>query len=414
MIKIYKSISILISPVILIFLLIRLLISKEKIQSIVEKFSFYKIKRPVGEIIWINGVSIGEAKTAITIAEEIRGKKPRVNILISTSTITSYNLISKNKKGFILIYSPLDINFVVNRFIKFWNPSLAIFIESEIWPNIFSCLKNNSIKLKIFNARISEKSYLNWKKINVFSKQIFTLIDSCFAQDKDSLERFKKLGVKNVKKIENLKFLSKQLEFNKQNYINLKKKLHNKRIVTLFSSHRGEEELFLNCYNHLSKKIGNLFFIIIPRHTERKDKIIEVFNRKKMLYNIRDSKKSKIKNNGPLIVCTFGELGLFFKLSEVAIVGGSFSENGGHNPIETNGFNCSVIFGPNMGNFIDIRNAIVDSNAGFEVKNLDGLNKKLFTILKNKELNVKVQRNFQKLCNSLSKTSKTQLNYLLK
>ena len=107
-------------------------------------------------------------------------------------------------------------------------------------------------------------------------------------------------------------------------------------------------------------------------------------------------------------------MGLFFKLSEVAIVGGSFSENGGHNPIETNGFNCSVIFGPNMENFIDIRNSIVDRNAGFEVKNLDGLNKKLFTILKNKKLNIKVQRNFQKLCNTLSKTSRTQLNYLLK
>ena len=90
MIKIYKSISILIAPIIFIFLLIRLLISKEKIQSIVEKFSFYKIKRPVGEIIWINGVSIGEAKTAITIAEEIKKKKPRVNILISTSTITCF------------------------------------------------------------------------------------------------------------------------------------------------------------------------------------------------------------------------------------------------------------------------------------------------------------------------------------
>ena len=96
MIKIYKSISILIAPIILIFLLIRLLISKEKIQSIVEKFSFYKIKRPVGEIIWINGVSIGEAKTAITIAEEIKKKKIKDIILISTSTITSYNLFSNN------------------------------------------------------------------------------------------------------------------------------------------------------------------------------------------------------------------------------------------------------------------------------------------------------------------------------
>ena len=146
----------------------------------------------------------------------------------------------------------------------------------------------------------------------------------------------------------------------------------------------------MNCYNHLSKKIENLFYNHTNTQNERTRSLRSLIQ--KILYNIRDSQKSKIKNNGPLIVCTFGELGLFFKLSEVAIVGGSFSENGGHNPIETNGFNCSVIFGPNMENFIDIRNSIVDRNAGFEVKNLDGLNKKLFTILKNKKLNIKVQK----------------------
>ena len=414
MLKIYKFISIILSPIIFLLLVFRLALSKEKIQSIREKFSLYKNTRPKGKLIWINGVSIGEAKTAITVANEIKKNNPDCIILLTTSTSSSYDLISKMKINFKLVYAPLDISYVVNRFLTNWKPSLTIFIESEVWPNIFWSLKKRSIKLKIFNARMSKKSYTTWKRFNFFAKQIFCLIDVCFVQDFKSKERFKRLGVKNVKKIENIKFLSKELDVDNKKYVFLKNKLKNKRIVTFFSSHKGEEELFLDCFDKLEKKIKNLFFVIIPRHLDRIDNIVEIFNKKGRAFNYRDNLESNIIDNNPLIVNSMGELGLFFKLSEIAVVGGSFSNRGGHNPIETQSFNCSVIFGPHMENFKEIKDLIVKNNAGFEVKNLNGLIKKINAILKNKKLNERTYKNFEKLCFSFSNKSRNQLKFLLK
>ena len=165
-INFYRIISDLLFIPILIYFSIRLLLSKEKVLSILEKFNLSKKKRPKGDLVWINAVSVGEAKTGLIIAIKIKKNNPDINILFSTSTLTSYNILSEKKeKNFLLIFTPLDINLVITRFIKKWKPSLTIFIESEIWPNIFFSLRKNHIKLKLFNARISKNSFLNWSKI---------------------------------------------------------------------------------------------------------------------------------------------------------------------------------------------------------------------------------------------------------
>ena len=183
-IKIYRILSNLLYVPILIFFFLRLLSSKETITSILTKFNLSKEKRPNGELIWINAVSIGEAKTGIIVATEIKKIKPDSIILFTTSTITSFKLLQKMKKFFLVTFTPLDISFVVKGFIEYWKPSSVIFIESEIWPNIFSIIKDNSIKLTLLNARISKKSFKNWKKFNFLSKSIFPLIDNCFVQNK--------------------------------------------------------------------------------------------------------------------------------------------------------------------------------------------------------------------------------------
>lgn len=411
---IYRITSDILLIPILIFFIIRLIFSKEKLSSILEKFSFFQKVRPSGNLIWINGVSIGEAKTALTIADVIKKSKPQSNILISTSTITSYKLISKMNKDFLIVYSPLDINFVVKRFISHWKPESTIFIESEIWPNIFLNLKKKSIGLKIFNGRMSERSFINWKKFDFFSRKIFQLIDECFVQDQQSMDRFKELGVKKVKKIKNLKFLSETLNVNEKNFKSLKKQLSNMKVVTLFSSHEGEENLLLNCYKILSRKIDNIFFIIIPRHINRINKITQEIKKEKVPYKLRTAKNLKITNEKFLIVNTFGELGLFFKLSHIALIGGSFSNYGGHNPIETSHFECSLVFGPYMDNFNDIKNIILKNGAGFQVKDLNHLIKKIEQLLKNKKLNSTTHKKFRYLCKQKSKETEIMLKKLLK
>ena len=411
---IYRYLSNLFFIPILFFFFLRFLVSKETVSSILQKFSISRKKRPEGELIWINGVSVGESKTGIAVAREIKKIKPKSSILISTSTLSAYNLLSKSKNNFVVIFFPLDINFLIKRFLKYWNPSSVIFIESEIWPNIFNILKEKSIKLSILNARISNKSFINWKRINSFSKSVFPLIDQCYTQNNDSLKRFRELGTKNVKRIQNLKYISQGLEVDNVAYKKIFEQLKSKRVVTLFSSHAEEEKMFADIFRVLSKDISNLFFIIIPRHTYRIKKITDQLNKDKFLFLLRNENNFKITNENLLLVDTFGELGIFFKLSEIAVVGGSFSNHGGHNPIETKDFNCSLIFGPHMENFEDIKTDIVKFKAGFEVKNSSQLIQMILKLLKNKKLNRETNRKFKTLCKSQFYKSKSILRSVIK
>lgn len=412
--KTYKLLSNIFSLPLFIYFFIRLVASKENIKSLLEKFSIKNKKRPFGEIIWINGVSIGEAKTGVVIANEIKQIYPNYTVLLSTSTITSYNLLSKEKKNFILIYSPVDSSFIVKRFIDFWRPKSTIFIESEIWPNIFYHLKKNSIKLSIFNARISSNSFARWKKVDFFANQVFSLIENCFVQDLKSKDYFERLGVKKVQKIENLKFLSKKLDVNKEIFSFYEKLLKKMNVITLFSSHEGEEELLMDCFETLSKKIRNLFFIIIPRHISRTKDIVNELDRRKLSFTLRTQKHNTINNEKFLIVDTFGELGCFFKLSKISLVGGSFKNIGGHNPIETRDFNCSLIFGPHMQNFNDMKNEILKNKAGFEVGDKKQLISKIVQLINDEKLNLQTTKNFKELCRKHSNKSKLLLKNLLK
>ncbi len=411
----YRLISDIMFIPVLIYFLSRILLAKENITSVMEKFCWSEKKRPHGKLVWINAVSVGEAKTGIIIAKKLKKNNPNVVILLSTSTLTSYNLLSKDKKNdFLLIFSPLDINLIVKKFIKKWQPNLTIFIESEIWPNIFYRLNKKQIKLKLFNARISEKSFNKWSKIISFARQVFLLIDECFVQDYKSLARFKKLGVKKVKKIQNLKFLTDKLYVNENKFRTLNNDLKKKKIITLFSSHQSEEKILVECQKYLSERIQNLFFIIIPRHINRVNSIKEELKRNRVSFSISNKSFKNLKKKDFLIVNTMGELGMYFKLSDISIIGGSFSNFGGHNPIETNGFRCSLVFGPYMQNFDEIKTKIIKNNAGFQVKNTEHLILTLEKLINNKVLNIQTFKNFEKLCDLEIRKSQSVLDELLK
>ena len=135
-----------------------------------------KSKRPNGKVIWINGVSIGEAKSGLIVADEILNKQPNTTILFSTSTQTAHQVVSNLKKNIILVYTPVDIDFVIKKFLDHWKPQQTIFMESEIWPNIILELFKKQINFTILNARMSKKSYFFWKKMMFFSKKIFPRI----------------------------------------------------------------------------------------------------------------------------------------------------------------------------------------------------------------------------------------------
>jgi len=388
--------------------MIRFVLGKETLKSVLQKFTIYdhsKLDVSNKKIIWLNAVSIGEAKVGMLIAELLKEKYKSLHVILSTSTITSFKILEKYQKKFTIIYAPIDISIIIQRFIKIWKPSLALFIESEIWPSTFSILKRNSIKLKIINARLSKQSYLNWKKVNFFSSELFGLIDQCIVQDTNSEKRFKDLGVEKITKISNLKYLQKEPKINKKDFKEFSSRFKNKFVVTMFSTHEGEETFFIESFKKLRKKINNLIFVIIPRHIERTERIQSLLKKKGIKYSIRSNKNSYLKDNNILLVDTFGELSLFFKLSKIAVVGGSFVKKGGQNPIEVSFFKCPVLCGPYMYNFSEIIDEMKKNNAGIMVLDQKELEEKILYLKNNTSERIKLADNFTKLCGKRRKTT---------
>ncbi len=413
LIFVYRIISNLLLIPIFAFFITRLILGKETLKSILQKFTIYSSSNfhiSSKRTVWVNAVSIGEAKVGVLIAELLKEKYESLHVILSTSTITSYKILEKHQKKFTIIYAPIDISLIIHRFIKKWNPSLALFVESEIWPSTFSILKSNSIKLKIINARLSNQSYLKWKKVSFFSSELFSLIDQCIVQDINSEKRFKDLGVKKIMKVPNLKYLQKEPKINKNDLKEFSAQFKNKFVVTIFSTHEGEESFFIECFKKLRKQIKNLFFIIIPRHIERTDKIKSLLKDKRIKYSIRSNKNNSSIDNNILLVDTFGELSLFFKLSKIAIVGGSFVNKGGQNPIEASFFDCPVLCGPYMYNFSEVIDEMKKSKAGIMIIDKKELEEKILFLKKNPSERIKLAKNFSKLCIRKNKYTKELIN----
>ena len=192
------------SPIIILF---RLFKKKEDPTRFIEKFCFFSEKRSTGTLIWFHGASVGEIKSVIPIIEKLEKNKNIDKILITSNTLSSSKIIQNYKfKKVIHQFFPIDTNYHSNKFLNYWKPSVVFFIDSEIWPNMFLNLNKKKISINLLNGRITNKSFLKWKFFSNFSKNIFNKFDLCLSSSSESQRYLKKLGVKNVKFLGNLKF----------------------------------------------------------------------------------------------------------------------------------------------------------------------------------------------------------------
>ncbi|MBT6223069.1 MAG: 3-deoxy-D-manno-octulosonic acid transferase [Rhodobiaceae bacterium] len=333
----------------------RIFKNKENKESAQQK-SFKNVKlRPLGTLIWIHASSVGESLSALPLIELIIKNQTFDNILFTTSTITSKAIIENRISDKVLHqYLPLDTIFLARRFLNHWKPNSIAFIESEIWPNFFQQIKKIDVPFYIANARMSENSFKKWKKYNTGAKELLSAADIIFAQDSTAESKFKILGVSNICNIGNIKFDSSPLPVDKIKYNSLKAKFDKKIIFVAGSTHKIENFEIVKIHQSLSKQISNLMTIIVPRQ------LLEIHALEKFMVknNISYSKKSNSEdtnnNSNLLIVDTMGELGLYYKIANIAFIGGSLINKGGQNPIEALQFDCPVLHGKHTSNFHEI------------------------------------------------------------
>ena len=384
--NILANLAIVISPVIIVY---RILRGKEDIKRVGEKFCIYSQKK-TNKKIWIHAASVGELMSIVPIIRSLEKDNKIKNILLSTSTTSSAKIFKKLKlKKTLHVYFPLDNKFIVKRFIKYWSPELAIFIDSEIWPNMFNNLHLNNIPIILMNARITKRSFNKWQTFPKFAKQIFGKISLALPQNLETLKYLKILNVKNIKIAGNLKYYGQK---NNQDYVVklLKNKFKNFKVWCAASTHNNEEILIGNLHKKLKKKERKLITIIIPRHINRTNKIINDLNNID-LNCVTHSSNQKLKQNTDIyLVDSYGESSRFYNLTNISFVGGSIINHGGQNPLEPARLGNYIINGPNVKNFKEIyaflNNLKMSSSTSNILKMEDIILKRLKTKIPNKNI----------------------------
>ena len=352
LLKVYYLISTLLIPFYSIYIKRRISFKKEDQDRFSERYGKPSTVRKNGDLIWIHAASVGECLSALPIITEIE-KITSVNQILLTSGTTSSALILKDKLSPKTIhqYIPLDVPLFNDRFLKFWNPKCAIFIESEIWPNLIFQIKKSGIKLAIINGRMTLKSYNKWLRFKKTSKLIFNNFDLCLTQNKESTFFYKQLGINKTYYTGNIKFSSNKLEINKENYNNLKNIIEDRKVFLAASTHPGEEAIISDLTQKIRNTNKEFLCIIVPRHPNRSHIAKEVLNCK---FATR-SKNEIIQDDTDIYLAdTFGELGLFYKLADIVFIGGSLVPHGGQNPIEAAYFCNNIFHGKYIENFLEV------------------------------------------------------------
>ena len=382
--NIFLYIVFLLSPIIFF---IRVLNGKEDPIRLKEKLCIYSKKNNL-KSIWFHAVSVGELMSIIPVLKILEKNKKIDQIIVTTSTISSAKIFEKQKfKNIIHRYFPLDTNFLNKRFIKYWKPQAAFFVDSEIWPNMFGNLKNNNIPVILLNGRITNKSFKRWSLIKNFSKSVFKNISLALPSNSETKNFLKKLGVRKIKLIGNLKYYgSSKVKYKDKKF--LKNKFKNFKVWCAASTHEGEEIIISKLHKNIKRKQKKLLTIIIPRHINRVEKIIAQINVDKLKV-IKHSSKTDIKKNTDIyIVDNYGEASKFYNLSNICFMGGSIINHGGQNPLEPARLGNYIINGPNIRNFKEIYKFLSKNNMSVTTSKMSKIQKIIEKKLNKKNSNL--------------------------
>ena len=350
----YRFVSDMISPVIPLWLWLRSLRGKEDFARRKERYGFASTPRPQGTLFWLHAASVGEANSVLLLIGQLQKRHPHIHLLLTTGTRTSAELMQKRlPKQAIHQYIPIDTPDATWRFMRHWRPDFAFLVESELWPNLIYAADSWQCFLGLINARMSERSFAFWQKHSAMAYGMLKCMNLVFAQSDEDAERLKKLGAKQVHSLGNLKYDAAPLPCDEHKLLAMKKTIGERPMWLAASTHPGEESMIAAAHNTLEKKWPNLLTIIVPRHPNRGAKIASEIGRAGQVH-LRSHGDSIAAHTSIYIADTLGELGLFYRLSDIVFMGGSLVKHGGQNPLEPARLSCAIITGPHTHNFIDI------------------------------------------------------------
>src|SRR5581483_1758571 len=329
---------------------------KEHPARIRERYGETAIERPDGPLIWLHGASVGELGSIFPLVDKLR--QSGVHILVTSGTVTSAALAKERLAGqAIHQFIPLDVPRFVSRFLSHWKPDLALFIESDLWPNLVFGCRERRIPMIILNGRLSERSFTRWKVLPHAAEALLRPFDLCLAQSRLDGERYLALGARRVEISGNLKLDVPAPPLNEEKFNELKIAIGSRTVIAAASTHAGEEAAMLDVHRRLHRSFPGLLTVIVPRHVQRGRGIYDLVEKFGLSPALRSQRQFPTQTTDVYVADTMGELGLVYRLSPIVFMGGSLIEHGGQNPIEAVKLGAAVLHGPHVWNFAEIYTA---------------------------------------------------------
>lgn len=387
LLPLYRVMSTVSGPAINWYLQQRLARGKEDRLRFDERKGIGHISRPAGPLIWIHGASVGESLTVLPLINKILESRPGLQVLVTTGTVTSATILHERlPQGAFHQYVPIDRQAYVRRFLDHWRPQLALWTESEFWPNLVTMTGDRGIPLILVNGRVSPESFAGWQRFRGLMKRMLRCFTLCLAQADADADRLRDLGAPRVEVVGNLKYAAPALPADLGNLDFLRDHIGTRPCWLAASTHPGEEILVGDVHQSLRTRHPNLITIIVPRHPDRGEAIAETLSECGLTVTRRSSGDAIVSKTDIYLADTLGELGLFFRLSPISFIGKSLVDQGGQNPLEPARLGSAVLFGPHMWNFAEISRRLLDSNAAEEVSNANALAAAVDRLLADPEL----------------------------
>ena len=333
----------------------RLARGKEHPARLNERKGIASQPRPDAPLIWLHAASVGESQSALILINRLIETNPKLHILITTGTLTSSQYLeTRLPKRTIHQFIPLDHPDWVARFLDHWQPNAALWIESELWPNMLAAIKSRNIAAALINARLSKKSFCLWRLSKRSITPLLNTFSLILAQNKGAHDRLQKLGAHHTILSDNIKYSAQALPHNNNDLKHLAAHIGKRPLWLFASTHSGEEDMACRIHQILKNTYPDLLTILVPRHPERGKTIAQLCK----IYGLNALNRATGGKTHALpdedtdiyIADTLGELGLFYRITNIAVIGRSFSDDGGggHNPIEAAQLNCAILHGPKV------------------------------------------------------------------
>jgi 3-deoxy-D-manno-octulosonic-acid transferase len=342
------------APLLEVYLQKRSRAGKEDLARAHERRGRPQLPRPAAPLVWFHAASVGESLSLLALVARVRRDYPQAAVMVTTGTVTSAAMMAQRlPDGAFHQYIPVDHPAWVAGFLDHWQPDAVFWAESELWPNMLSAVRARGIPAVLLNARMSQESFKRWRYARGAIAQVLGVFNLCLAQNTAEAERLRALGARDVRVSANLKYAAAPLPYDAALLEKMRICIAQRPVILWASTHAGEEARAFALHKTLRATKPDLLTVIVPRHPARAAEIMAEAATAGISLVSRSS-GADIPAGGIYLADTMGELGLFYRLCPFVVMGGTFADIGGHNPIEPAQAGCTIFWGPSGYNFLTV------------------------------------------------------------